>query len=531
MINIASARAVISYNGTAYTAAAAVAKDLGDFVSDFAGFTQKNLAVGLEALKMTVLFRPDTTSDRWEVVFELGRANDPAPANLGPYSVEILLGTTLLRTVAVPLHYWGTRWRWQSAVRPQIREFGDIPAGLLPPMKAVKKKVQQPPVPAPGPGPGPVPTPGAGVVFTPMDLAGITAYMPGTGERPDIGLVTGLQGQWLETGAEADYAPMMAQAEASASIPWHIREVGTGGIFDCALHPMATLYQDKPGWEYIAQTFNPVTVDISHQPALCYLPYLLTGDPYFLEEMQFATNHSTLQQPPDSRLIIWQTRGFAWRMRNIAQCAAVTPMLAPAWLLPGVEWERQLEEHRSHLEVNYINSTDPVRAVLRTADDYVASGAETNNPAGTHTAPWQDEFCAAVFGWVWDLGFDSWAPVFDWQIGSTIARTSGSSGWPKEVSTPYRMNVRNSASAPLATSWAEAWGITQGLQGTTIPVPGQEVPGTDPWYITYTRGSLVYAKKAGYDVGEALAWIESELVRLKVNLLDSEHAKWAVEPS
>ncbi|MHB1204530.1 MAG: hypothetical protein ACYCZX_03105, partial [Rhodospirillaceae bacterium] len=168
----------VTLGGTIYEYREDAGVDLGDFVSGIGGFTQRCVRCDVAGLPLSVFFRPDRTSSRVEVVFELGRVFSPTAVNLGTYTVEISRGDQVLATVSVPQHYWFARWRWQSAPRPVV---GNVDAlmsrNLLPPYAHPTSTLSLPP---------PVPyTP-----YTVMGLAGVTAYMPQTGERPDIGLLT-----------------------------------------------------------------------------------------------------------------------------------------------------------------------------------------------------------------------------------------------------------------------------------------------------------------------------------------------------
>src|SRR5215831_7982464 len=78
--------AVVTLNGVNYTYSESQGKNLGDFVSSIGSFTQGCVRCDVSGFPLTVFFRPDRTSTRAEVVFELGRLfNNPTPANLGPY--------------------------------------------------------------------------------------------------------------------------------------------------------------------------------------------------------------------------------------------------------------------------------------------------------------------------------------------------------------------------------------------------------------------------------------------------------------
>ena len=65
---------------------------------------------------------------------------------------------------------------------------------------------------------------------------------------------------------------------------------------------------------------------------MAYVPYLLTGDRYYAEEMAFWANYSMLRTYPadgvrgsDGILANNEVRGYAWALRNIVDAAAYYP--------------------------------------------------------------------------------------------------------------------------------------------------------------------------------------------------------------
>jgi hypothetical protein len=74
---------------------------------------------------------------------------------------------------------------------------------------------------------------------------------------------------------------------------------------------------------------SPLIPDTAHQPSLAYVPYLLTGDRYYAEEMAFWGNYSMLRTYPadgvrgaNGILAYNEVRGYGWALRNIADAAA-----------------------------------------------------------------------------------------------------------------------------------------------------------------------------------------------------------------
>jgi chitodextrinase len=187
-------------------------------------------------------------------------------------------------------------------------------------------------------------------------------YMPQTGGRPDIGVIPVWYVRYLYSMTPGMYAMMMGMAEVSGYVPFHLRESAVGKYYDSGRtvdaigHPLSldarpSIYLQNlnfsgttPADQIIpvgAMTTNNWTVDLAHQPAFAYVPYLITGDWYFLEEVYFAAAHDLGVAVNGtnmwSRHDTWgwfndqdiQTRGQAWGRRDIAQAAFVAPDGSP----------------------------------------------------------------------------------------------------------------------------------------------------------------------------------------------------------
>src|SRR5260221_2053073 len=304
-------------------------------------------------------------------------------------------------------------------------------------------------------------------------------------------------------------------------MPWHMRDETTNAPLNFDQHP-------KAGWYYKKEESNPwidpgdadVTVDDAHQPALGYLPFLLTGDPYYLEAIQFAATHNfgafraAYRHGALGILTYMQIRSYAWSLRTLAQAARVTPEKAPRWLLPRSYWEEKLETNREWLEGTYVHASKPLQSTFH------AFHLEIEEP---FIKMWQEEFLVAIFAWLWRMGFEKWRTVYEWKIASTIARTNGRSGWVRAQCTPYELHFRADETSPVARSWAEAWAVHSKLTKPAVSDPDTLV-GTDLAYPTYTRGALAFATY--FDTPEAMVcytWIDGELRRKKVKIRSEEH--------
>ena len=515
---------------------------------------------------LTVFFRPDRTSSRLEVVFELGRMWASAtPANLGAYTAQIYQGSTLLATIAVPAHYWYSRWRWQSSPRPVVGSVSQmLQQGLLPPYD--QSSIAPPPAP-PLPAhpyqmpdgswvnldvltqmesgnyanasqlvvtaimnaqkqatttvatqPDPTPALGGAAVYTVMGLAGVTAYMPQTGERPDIGLVTEPQAEYICTANTNSLQTVMAQVLAGGTMPWHMRDENTCAPLNFNTYPNASWYPDQVvGSPYIRTISCPVTLDGSHMPGLVYLPYLLTGDPYHLEDLQFQANWNWGWYNPTYRPRIPQARGCGVEPPHLGASrqsdARQRSVLAVAASLLGgaaLHVANVLHDLRQLSLRPWISRSSgrarrsaPARIKDRAhrAERGCRCGKTSSSPR-----PW-----AGSCRWASPIGRRP-------SIGKSVPPSLAPTGRPVGSalrSTPYRTILRSSASAPLVSTWTDAYNLTASVTGLTYKDPNTFAT-TDMTYLGYTRGALVYANM--YNVAGAsacLSWATGQLVAQK----------------
>lgn len=411
----------------------AAARDAGAFQGP--GFVQHCFALpgapGLPALG--VWYRPDVDGRRQEVVLELSDAKARQAFDLGGYAVVLEIGGRAVLSGAAPRHYWSARWRLQNAPRPRIRTIEAIThAGLVPGYQGSERSGVR------------------GKPYEPMGLADVTAYMPTTGERDDIGLFPGWTTELLATGSDAAWRRVVANAEACATFPWHWRDE-TGQIFNIDRHPDWSIdprfaAADKvPAWPASRDQAAP-TADDAHQPQLTYVPYLLTGDPYFLEELQFQANWHMWALGSQNGLGILspsQVRGLAWTLRQVALAAAATPDAVPPWLLPRDYFLRKLENNRRWLAEQTVDSIDPFVQAFHFpwVTDIKGIGS------------WQEDFVSLVLGQIVRLGFTAWRPIHDWACSNLVARGSGGSGWPRGVPVWYYVNALGPDGMPV-TDWA-----------------------------------------------------------------------------
>ncbi len=189
-----------------------------------------------------------------------------------------------------------------------------------------------------------------------------TQYMPQAGGRDDIGVIPQWYARYLFSFDPGEYAVLLGQAEAGASVPAHFRESATGKFFDSAktvdafgrvlsIDARPTTYTKNlsylaldPGDQITAvgpRSTNGWDYDTAHLGAFEYIPAIITGDWFYVEEMQMFASMNLASVVQDinqwSRHNSWgyfndtdqQTRGVAWGRRDIGDAGFVSPDGSP----------------------------------------------------------------------------------------------------------------------------------------------------------------------------------------------------------
>jgi hypothetical protein len=538
-------KAIVTIGGRQIVYDGATGEDMGSYVGEFV--QQRCFRVLRPELPLTVFFRPDVVGDRLEVVFELGRMwirpDSPSLAHItDPYSVEIVRGRTSVAKIDVPYHWWWSRWRWQSTPRPVVRKPSSlIASSLLPPYGELPEFSGRP-------------HRRVATYEKPMGQAHLQTDWGNTGERPEIGPITETQADYILSGSSSSLSGLIAEAEACASAPIHWRDERTGAFIDFQAYPSAS-ENDHDARPLIPSPPLPRTSDgkpdsrhfraePAHAGALAYVPFLLTDDPYYLEELQalgelgigfsafFRSEYKLpgLAQPN-------QTRSFAWSLRSHFQLGVVSPEKPPRWLLPKGYWRKNVANSRAFIQL-YMDSPARIYRYFRCF------------PSNQGGPPWQANMVSFILAWGVMLGYSEWKDAYRWQIAGPIAQSSGKSGWNRQWpvpvhwyplktyakyrATPNRLFKDNSIDAETCRDWSDAWTFFKsvekiddtGWDGQTIMEPVQS-----PAYYVYLLGSMRMAMRLGIpDASEIVSWLQKVLPGTPGHNHISEFKRWSVLP-
>jgi hypothetical protein len=263
---------------------------------------------------------------------------------------------------------------------------------------------------------------------------------------------------------------------------------------------------------------SPYTHDASHQPALAYLPYLVTGDYYYLEELQFWGMWNAFETNPGYRdnvkgiMSSEQVRGQAWALRTLAEAAYITPdsdSLKTAFnniINNNLDW---------YSNTYVANSMNPQYANKL---GVITNGFAIVYDNGTGLAPWQDDFFTSAIGHAAELGFTKANGLLAWKAQFPINRMVGAGACWIDAGI-YAMHVRDSDSSPFYGTFGEVYAINHtaafnALQcggsdmATSLGLKVGEMTGYAPeptGYPSNMQPALAYATNVGGTAGKA-AW-------------------------
>jgi len=290
---------------------------------------------------------------------------------------------------------------------------------------------------------------------TPMAVGLATKYMPTTGAHADIGPLPVWAVHYLLTMDKRPKNATLSTADMAGSWSIHYRDHNTDLPVSLVDYPYLSTHSNLIGKGLNAlpictgECKSPYYADSAHQPSFAFLPYLVTGDYYYLEELQFWANFNAFETSPsyrglDKALVKWQQlRGMAWALRTLGQAAFITPDDHPL----KKYFLNQVNQNIDFFNKEYTNNPDANKLGIITV------GYSLSN---TENAPWQQAFFTWSIGYLADLGFQEAKPLLVWNSKSiTTPFTSKDYCWI--FASIYHTTVRNSREEPLYPSYKEVY--------------------------------------------------------------------------
>jgi hypothetical protein len=371
--------------------------------------------------------------------------------------------------------------------------------------------------------------PVSGEKFDILQPADLTTWMETPGGRGELAPYPDWTASYLVYREPAQERYVLRNGDLAASWPVHVRNPNRT-LVSLDQRPQYWLDGRWSPWHdgpaacnkmTDGAAYGPLRPDNAHQPSLAYVPYLVTGDRFYADEMKFWGNYGLLSTWPGGDagknregrkglLRQVQTRGVGWVVRNLADAAAYLPDDDPfkkylaEKLTNNLKWLDEDASHPGPLGVNWhaIDKPDrpdkPQYVVSMWAHNYLAWAVYHTNRQGF---PDGSKWCDMLVRFQLSLFNDP--------------------DYPRDYLAPYRLAVGvktgENAMRPLATR-AETAEQTRAY--TDRPVPLQGFYGAD------ARFDLMIAMAKG--MPGAKKWYDWLEPRIHQDLM--KRCGWAIAP-
>ncbi len=309
----------------------------------------------------------------------------------------------------------------------------------------------------------------------------IVQYMDTTGGRPDIGPAPAWDVAWLLTGNQAAATYALDMANAAGSIPWHMFDPQTGAYLESTTYP--TLWVDSRGGtsngttgltqqadDFVNQASpgNGWSPDAAHQPDADYIAYLMTGDRYYLDQLNAQASWDVLDITPsardDSAGVVAndqiQVREQAWSLREVVEAAAINP---------------DGSAEKAYFTQVMDNTFTYLLAEAQSSNEGQAYGWIPGN-SGQTVAPWQQDYFATTVVLAAEMGDQPAQQLLGWETNFLAGLfISGAQGFDPYTGATYQLWAFSSPGNNYQT-WAQIETETQLNGGAQYVTPGAWAP-------------------------------------------------------
>jgi hypothetical protein len=258
------------------------------------------------------------------------------------------------------------------------------------------------------------------VAYNTNMLGTTTAAMGNTGYAAHIGILPNWAAGYLASGGDARaYKATIVNGMAAGSWPVHYRDETTNEPLKFTDYPNISItWGGSPAVPSGTGGVNKgnnvdASPDRGHQPSFGFLPWLLTGRWFFLDEhlLWFTWNYlqTNYQMREGAKSIYFdeQTRSRAWTLRTHAQALAIIPESHPCFASFKTSWEANTDAYQAR----YITGTRDAGTWannLGVVGLYNGAGAGSLYFSGDSygywwEANWQQQIFSLAFGTAWDM--------------------------------------------------------------------------------------------------------------------------------
>lgn len=304
-----------------------------------------------------------------------------------------------------------------------------------------------------------------------------------TGGRPDIGVLPWYAALYVLSQSKDAKDAMLQQGDLSGSWSMFFRDKTTDRPVSIVTYPYVTNHfnsghnntinpatgkSERTPLQLVADVTNiyECVPDTSHHPDQCYLPYIVTGDYYYLEGLVFTQRYCMLSMPPypdyrnGAQGLVYrdQVRGQGWQIRTTAHAWHAVPDDYPL----RDELASILQNNLDWYNTNYLSSSAPFANVFGAtihANNIVYS--ILGNPS-TGIPPWMEAYLAMGFArmrevWPQNTALDNY---IKYKARLPVGLLTSGSAMCWQMAGGYTFAVRATSTSPLFTTFGQMYNAT-----------------------------------------------------------------------
>jgi hypothetical protein len=254
---------------------------------------------------------------------------------------------------------------------------------------------------------------------------------------------------------------------------------------------------------------------------LAFVPYLITGDAFYQEEVIFWAGWNIAGMNPQYRgystglLIDDQVRGQAWNMRSLSEAVRIIPDNHSLKEYFKVRLANNMNWYNQRYVINAA-AESPLGAVRKPDEPHLAS-------------PWQNDFLGIVFAQLVDDGEPYALPVLNFFSKFNVGRfLNESNGFCIAKAPGYYWTVRNSSGVYIS-DWSTLFSTNYPGTTCTADLAIDGYPDAPNGSAAYARGMLGSAANAGVPNAASAynLWVSKTP---KMDAAFSNEPTWAIVP-
>jgi hypothetical protein len=372
---------------------------------------------------------------------------DVPETNLVTYGVTVRVGDDVVYTRPSVAHHAFSRW--QQVFRLNGLQEADVVPDFAPfhAAKAIPEYLENVANPA---------SEISGSKFDILQIGNLTYPMASAGSRAEIGPYPAWVAHYVVHKQAAQREYLLKNGE-NVSGAWSIHITNPDDT--------SITVDQSPNWTWADATPGPrnrkvgrkygAELGTAHQPSLAYVPYLITGDRFYLDEMRHWAHWSLMswlwgRSGSEGLTTSQNARAVAWGLRDLADFAAYAPDHDPDKMYATAKLKNNLRNLDSRV------TTEAARDPL--GSTYRVSGYVPTSKVASQVPGWQNNYLAWSLHHIIGHGFGpEGSAMRDRLVKYQLALfTNGPAYNPNDAVRYWHHAVKHEDGTPFA-SFAEMW--------------------------------------------------------------------------